>query len=166
MNNKENELIFEQYVKPRNANKHPGIAIVEALDHVMRLPRVERHGKTLVSEADLLDVLAKLGKAEGLSGPGSKNELDPEIERKVNAYRDNGMWPGGEDERLSNHAGKYPKKNSSEPQNDQPQDNQPADGQKKLDADTVTKLQDATDENGQINILDALRIIGGFQEDK
>ena len=60
MNKKENELIFEQYITPRNANKRRSTTIVEALDHVMSLPRVERHGRTLVSEADILDVLGTL----------------------------------------------------------------------------------------------------------
>lgn len=160
MNNKENELIFERYTKPRNTNKRPGVAIVEALDHVMRLPRVKRHGKTLVSEADIVDVLDKLNKA------GLGDGISPETQKKLDAYKDNGMWNPDHDERWNLNPDEYPKKNSSEPQDDQPQDEQPADDQAKLDVDVVTKLQDATDENGQIDLLDALRIIGAFQEDK
>jgi len=165
MNNKENELIFEQYVKPRNVNKRPGVAIVEALDHVMRLPRVKRHGKTLVEKTDILNVLDKLANLNHDPSTGKPqvplSKRNPELQKKLDAYKDNGMWNPDQDESWNLNPDEYPKKSPG-----QSQDDQPADDQAKLDADTVTKLQDATDENGQINILDALRIIGGFQEDK
>ena len=172
MNKKENELIFEQYVKPRNKNKRRGATIVEALDHVMSLPRVERHGRTLVSEADLLDVLTKL-QARGM-GSGEPNS--DELEAELQDYRDNGMWPADDDGRWNNQPGLYPKKGKfaekpaqpqdeqpqdEQPADDQPQDEQPADDQVKIDVDTIDKLKDAAGDNGQIDLIAALRIIAG-----
>ena len=146
------------YVTTRNTNKRHSATIVEALDYIMRLPRVNRRGRTLVSEADILDVLGKLNKA-GIGKP-----IDPETQQKLQDYRDNGMWNPEDDEKWNLGAGKYPKKNPDESQDDQLQDEQPADDQVKISVDIVTKLQDAADENGQIDLLDALRIIAGETE--
>lgn len=154
MNKKENELIFERYVKPRNTNKRQSITIVEAIDHVMSLPRVKRHGKTLVSEADLIDVLRKL-KVAGL-GKVKKNEpmVDPKTgERRIATDDD----VANDVERTKGHAralqGEFPI--------DPDIEEQPADDQAKLDVEVVEKLRDAADENGQIDLLDVLRIIAG-----
>lgn len=149
MNKKENELIFEQYVKPRNANKRQITAIVEALDHVMSLPRVKRHGRTLVSEMDIVNWLRNYARARG-------QKLSPETEKKIEAYRKNGNWNPDEDERWNIHKGKHP---IDAP----PSDEQPADDSPGIDVNVVGKLQKAA-VNGKIDIVRALRIIAGEVE--
>ena len=169
MNKKENELIFEQYITPRNTNKHQITAIVEALDHVMSLPRVKRHGRTLVSEADIVNWLRNYARARG-------QKLDPETEKKVEAYRKNGNWNPDEDERWNIHKGKHPidaPPSDEQPADDSPSDEQPADGPPSdeqpaddspgIDVNVVGKLQKAA-VNGKIDIVRALRIIAGEVE--
>jgi len=159
MNKKENELIFEQYITPRNTNKHQITAIVEALDHVMSLPRVKRHGRTLVSEADIVNWLRNYARARG-------QKLDPETEKKVEAYRKNGNWNPDEDERWNIHKGKHPidaPPSDEQPADGPPSDEQPADDSPGIDVNVVGKLQKAA-VNGKIDIVRALRIIAGEVE--
>ena len=159
MNKKENELIFEQYVKPRNANKRQITAIVEALDHVMSLPRVKRHGRTLVSEMDIVNWLRNYARARG-------QKLSPETEKKIEAYRKNGNWNPDEDERWNIHKGKHPidaPPSDEQPADDSPSDEQPADDSPGIDVNVVGKLQKAA-VNGKIDIVRALRIIAGEVE--
>lgn len=164
MKNKDNELIFEQYITPRRTNKHQTTTIVETIDAILSLPRVERHGKTLVSEMDIVDVLKKL-KTQGLGRvKKGKTMHDPntgepriataddetaDFEQTKKYASEPAVAAGGGDPTLPDFLEPVPD----------------AENEDKLDLQSIEELPKSKD--GKIDIVDALQaIIDTMQQNK
>lgn len=163
MNKKENELIFEQYITPRNTNKHQSTTIVEALDHIMRLPRVNRHGKILVSEADIVDVLKKL-KTQGLGRVmKGKDMVDPNTGESRIATADD---ESADIERTKKYASEPAVAADTGGDPTHPDFLEPgpeAEDEEKLDLQNI----DPKSKDGKIDIVDALQaILDAIQQNK